>query len=76
MYTLDANYWIISKNGKWGVLSMTGFEYIPCIYDDIKHISTGLFLVHENGVEKKLGKIMKILKIRYMTPDRITANER
>ncbi len=56
MFTLDANYWIISKNGKCGVLNMTGFEYIPCIYDDIKHISTGLFLVHENGVEKKVGK--------------------
>lgn len=54
-FTLDSNYWIVSKNGKWGALTMTGFEHIPCRYDDIKQISNGLFLVHENCVEKTVG---------------------
>jgi len=55
-FHLDHSFWIVSKNGKWGVLNLTGFERFPCIYDDIKHIHSGKFLAHENGVEKTIGE--------------------
>lgn len=55
-FHLVNSFWLVSQNGKWGVLRLTGFEYYPCIFDNIKHIRSGLFLVHENGIEKTIGK--------------------
>lgn len=54
-YILDGRFWIVSKNEKWGVLRLSGFEYIPCIFDEIENIGYGEFKATKNGTTETLG---------------------
>lgn len=55
-YIMDGLFWIVSKNEKWGVLRLSGFEYIPCIFDEIKNIGYGEFKAKKDGVTETLGE--------------------
>lgn len=55
-YILDGRFWIVSKNEKCGVLRLSGFEYIPCIFDEMENIGFGEFKATKNGVTETLGE--------------------
>lgn len=45
---------LLSKNGKYGISIITGFEILPCIYDKIEIIDRDHFVVTKNGLDKKV----------------------
>lgn len=58
-------YWVVKNNGKWGVLYLSGFEYIPMKYDKLEYDYDGLFKAIENGITKSVGENTESNKISH-----------
>jgi len=40
---------IVKNNGKWGVVSLTGGQMIPCVYDKVSTYDNGAVIVSKDG---------------------------
>ena len=47
-------FFYVKKNNKWGVIKLSGEDLFSCIYDNIKLISEGIFILEIDGKEEKV----------------------
>lgn len=57
------NGYIVAVDGKYGVISGTGKEILPCNYEEIKHVyGNNMFVVKEEGALKIVNNSLNVVK--------------
>ncbi|MBR2289181.1 MAG: WG repeat-containing protein [Clostridia bacterium] len=57
------NGYIVSLDGKYGVVSSNGKEILPCNYEEIKHVyGNNMYVVKEEGVQKVINNSLNVIK--------------